>query len=217
MHPTIQRFLDELDQQPHVLGVILFGSWARGNNRPDSDVDLIVVVTDGQRRCVEYRDGQAFEITYTTEQGALDYWQSHRDDTAALWDVAKVLYDKDGTIARLRGECSRLLAAGKQPLDSFQRAHSRFDAEDQLRCVESLLQSDPTTANMILTNTVFGLTELFFDIRQSWTPPPKQRLAKLKIVSPELYGFLVDFYAEGVTLKQRTQIARNILTFVFDA
>jgi hypothetical protein len=217
MHPTIQRFLEELNQQPHVLGVILFGSWARGNNRPDSDVDLLVIVTDGQRRCVEYRDGQAFEITYTTEQGALDYSQSHRDDTAALWDVAKVLYDKDGTIARLRDECSHLLAAGKQPLDSFQLAHWRFDAEDQLRCVESLLQSDPATANMILSNKVFALTELFFDIRQLWTPPPKQRLAKVRIVSPELYRLLVDFHAESVTLKYRTQIARNILTLVFNA
>jgi predicted nucleotidyltransferase len=32
-----------LKQKSEVLGVILFGSWARGNNRPDSDVDLVVI------------------------------------------------------------------------------------------------------------------------------------------------------------------------------
>lgn len=36
MNKETQTFLEELKQRSDVLGVILFGSWARGNNRPDS-------------------------------------------------------------------------------------------------------------------------------------------------------------------------------------
>jgi predicted nucleotidyltransferase len=61
------NFIEELKSRPEVLGVILFGSWARGNNRPDSDVDLVVILTDGYRRTVECRNKQAFEIIYTTK------------------------------------------------------------------------------------------------------------------------------------------------------
>ena len=51
-HDT-NMFLDALKQRPDVVGIILFGSWARGNNRPDSDVDLIVILTAGFKRTVE--------------------------------------------------------------------------------------------------------------------------------------------------------------------
>jgi hypothetical protein len=39
MNQKTETFLEELKQKPEVLGVILFGSWARGNNRPDSCSD----------------------------------------------------------------------------------------------------------------------------------------------------------------------------------
>jgi predicted nucleotidyltransferase len=32
MNQETETFLEELKQKPEVLGVILFGSWARGNN-----------------------------------------------------------------------------------------------------------------------------------------------------------------------------------------
>jgi predicted nucleotidyltransferase len=73
MNTITQQYIGELQQNPQVLGIILFGSWARGNNRPDSDIDLLVIVKDGFKRTVEYREGQTFEITYTTEQGAIQY------------------------------------------------------------------------------------------------------------------------------------------------
>jgi predicted nucleotidyltransferase len=44
MNNDTQQFIEELKARSDVLGVIMFGSWARGNNRPDSDVDLVVIL-----------------------------------------------------------------------------------------------------------------------------------------------------------------------------
>ena len=44
MNKTIVDFVEELKNDPNVIGVIMFGSWARGNNREDSDVDLVVLL-----------------------------------------------------------------------------------------------------------------------------------------------------------------------------
>lgn len=52
MNSTAEQFIAELREDPNVLGVLLFGSWARGNQREDSDIDLIVIVRDGFRRVV---------------------------------------------------------------------------------------------------------------------------------------------------------------------
>lgn len=216
MNDATQKFLDELKQRTDVVGVIMFGSWARGNNRTDSDVDLVVILTEGYRRTVEHRDGQAFEIIYTTEKAAFDYWESHKDDAAGLWAVAKILFDKDGTIERLKNKITQVLDAGKKLIDEYQLVQFRFDAEDILKYVESILASDPTSANLILTNKIFALTELFFDIRQIWTPAPKQRLAEVKKISPDFYTLLNEFYQEQISLKDKLVVTNKIVPVVFE-
>jgi hypothetical protein len=113
MNAAIDRFVEESKGKPEVLGVILFGSWARGNQRPGSDVDLVVVVSKGLSRTVEHLDGQTFEIIYTTADGAFDYWSGHRDDAAGVWGVARVLSDKDGSVERLRARTLEMLSEGK--------------------------------------------------------------------------------------------------------
>mgnify|MGYP001582187292 CR=1 FL=1 len=214
MNEATQKFLEELKQRSDVVGVIMFGSWARGNNRPDSDVDLVVILTEGYRRTAEHRDGQDFEIIYTTEKGAFEYWESHKDDAVGLWAVAKILYDKDGTIEALKNKIQKVLDKGKKPIDTYQLGQFRFDADDILKYIEGIIETDSTTANLILSNKVFALTELFFDIRQKWTPAPKQRLAQIKEVSLELHILLVEFYGDK-NLKERLEIAKKIVPIIF--
>ncbi len=216
MNRETTKFLQELKQRPDVLGVIMFGSWARGNHRPDSDVDLVVILTDGFRRTVEHRNEQAFEIIYTAGKAAFDYWESHKDEAARLWDVAKILYDKDGAVERLRNQIKVVLDAGKEPIDEFRLGQLRFDAEDLLKYVASNVTADPTTENLVLTNKIFVLTELFFDIRRMWTPAPKQRLAKIKEISPRLYSLLQQFYREQIALKAKLEIAKEIIPLIFE-
>lgn len=215
MNEATQKFVEELKQRSEVVGVIMFGSWARGNNRADSDVDLVVILTEGYRRTVENRDGQDFEIIYTTEKSAFEYWESHKDDATGLWEVAKILYDKDGTIKQLQEKTQEMLKTGKKPIDEFQLGQFRFDAEDTLKYVETIIESDPTTANLILTNKVFALTELFFDIHQLWTPAPKQRLAKIKELKPELFDLLKEFYIDTQPLAAKLDIAKKIIPLVW--
>ncbi|HZY36109.1 MAG TPA: nucleotidyltransferase domain-containing protein [Mucilaginibacter sp.] len=215
MNNATNNFLENLKRREDVLGVIMFGSEARGNSRPGSDVDLVAILTEGFRRTVEYHEDQAFEIIYTTAKKALAYWESHIDDAAGLWAVAKVLYDKDGTIGKLKNEIQQVLDKGKEPIDECQLGQFRFDAEDTLKYVGHIADADPTTANLILTNKVFTLTELFFDIRQMWIPAPKQRMEKIKEISPGFYTLLTEFYGDK-PLWQRLEIAKKIPPTVFD-
>ena len=102
-----KAFLDEVarritDVVP-ARAVILFGSWARGENTADSDVDLLVLLDeldDARRESVRIRRslrglGQAFDIVVMpTERynenrdviGDLSYPASHEGDV--LFEVA---------------------------------------------------------------------------------------------------------------------------------
>jgi predicted nucleotidyltransferase len=214
MDKATGNFLEYLKQRTDVLGVIMFGSYARGNERPDSDVDLLIILTEGYRRTVEHREGQAFEIIYTTAKGALGYWKNHLDDAAGLWAVAKVLYDKDGTIEHMENKIRKVLDKGKKSIEEHQLGQFRFDAEDTLSYVGNILDADPISANLILANKIFILTELFFDIRQLWIPAPKQRMAEIKGISPDFYAALAEFYSDK-NLKERLAAAKSILPLVF--
>jgi predicted nucleotidyltransferase len=46
----IQRVVDLVVEAVQPLRVVLFGSQARGDTRPESDIDLMVVMPDGVRR-----------------------------------------------------------------------------------------------------------------------------------------------------------------------
>ncbi len=175
-----------------------------------------MILTEGYSRAVEYRGGQAFEIIYSTEKGAFDYWESNKDDAAGLWAVAKILFDRDGTIDRLKIKIKEVLNIGKKPIDEYQFEQFRFDSDDALKYVETILIIDPTSANLILTDKIFSLTELFFDIQQIWIPPPKQRLIKIKEVSFNFYVLLFEFYQEPTTLKMKLELAKKIVQFIFE-
>lgn len=102
------------------LGIVGFGSWARGEMAASSDVDLLVVIESDlpvTRRL--YRDWDRDPLR----------WESHRvephfvhlpEDARAvsgLWAEAAadgiVLFDRDFTIARWLGEVRRQIASGR--------------------------------------------------------------------------------------------------------
>ena len=216
MNEQTKLFLEELKNRKNVVGVILFGSWARGNNRENSDVDLVIILEDGYQRCIENRNGQIFEIIYTTEKGAFDFWKSNKDDAYGLWSVAKVLFDRGGRIQTLKDKITSVLEQGKKDINLLQIEQYKFDAEDLTNYAEEIVKTDLLTSRLLIFNKVFALTDLFFDIRKMWTPAPKQRLQKIKELNPAFYDLLEKFYNENTTFPEKVGIMRQITSVVFE-
>lgn len=211
-----KKLVDKLKERDDVLGVLMFGSWARGNNRENSDIDLLVILQDGYKRCIEREGSQIFEIIYTTSDKAISYWKENKDDCANLWEAAYILHEKDEVMSTLKGTAQEILKDGKSPLNESEREQRKFDAYDQIRaCKDYYSKGDKVQTLFILTNKVFDLTKTFFDIRQMWTPAPKLRLKVIEEESSELYNMLTDFYSDTILLEEKISIAEDIVDFVF--
>jgi predicted nucleotidyltransferase len=86
---TVDRIVRRIVEAVHPLRVILFGSRARGDARPDSDVDLLVVMPEGTHRRQTaqrlYRDirgeSPSFEVLVATPSD-LD---KHRDNVGFVY------------------------------------------------------------------------------------------------------------------------------------
>jgi nucleotidyltransferase-like protein len=214
MNAAAREYVDELAARPDVGAVILFGSRARGDNRPDSDIDLLVLVPSGYRRAVDDRDGQSFELLCLSEGVARDYFRENLDTAAEFWATAHILFERDGSASRLHGEMHEVLAAGKPALDEGTLTSSRFNSEDQLRAVKARAAHDAVTAAALLHNKVLELTGSYFDVRQRWTPSLKTRFAAIAEADPELHARLVTFYAAG--FDEQLALARQMIPLVYE-
>jgi hypothetical protein len=215
MNAATREYVEELTAQPDVGAVIMFGSQARGDARPDSDVDLVVLVPEGYRRALDQRDGQAVELMYLSEDAALGYFSQNLDTAAEFWASAQILFDREGAGARLRNEAQQLLAAGKPPLDEGTLTTSRFNSEDQLRAVEALAPRDPVAATAVLHNKVLELTGSYFDVRQRWTPSLKHRIPAIAEADVELHARLTAFYEAD--FEEQLALAREMIPLVYDS
>jgi predicted nucleotidyltransferase len=104
---ALRAYVDRVSRRPEVLGVIVTGSVGRGTERPDSDIDLYLVVTDDA-----FAEGlRARRLLYVEEEGADwpgGYFDvklaspSYLDEAAARGDepvrdslrIARVVWDR---------------------------------------------------------------------------------------------------------------------------
>jgi predicted nucleotidyltransferase len=101
MSETIDRAVDILTREMKPRKIILFGSTARGDAGPDSDLDLIVVIDHVDSRIAEMRRASALLSSLGVPVDVLVYSQAEVDEwgtvtnhviNEALLD-GRVIYD----------------------------------------------------------------------------------------------------------------------------
>lgn len=215
----VSAFIVGLSEDPNTIGIVLFGSWARGNHSPDSDIDVIQIVSDGEtRRAIEAINGHFIEIVSTTEQGAKEFYQSHKDDCVDLWSYAHTVFDRDGAIERLKAFADSIRAENKAALSDWQICHMKYNCYDSLRAAERRADSDAASALLIVNNLIFSLTAYYFDLCRIWTPPPKQRMDVIRSTNPALaIAFEESIHPRlGDTVTDVVRRVRNVVDLVFN-
>ena len=211
----LESFLEELKNNLEIHGVILFGSYARGNARPNSDIDLIVVCNE-TKRGVEERNGQFFEVVYVTEEDAKAFYLDNKDNAVRTWKVAQILFDRDGTAERIKQFVAAIEKEGKQKLSGDKLILTRFDIEDSLRGIETNATINPTNTIYLMNIKLLSLLDLFFDVRGIWKPAPKQLLGEIQKQDQNLYHSVTSYYQEQNPQKRLT-ILKSIADTVLGA
>ena len=88
-HRSIQELVRQIVEAVHPLRIILFGSAARGDANPDSDLDVLVVMPDGTHRRRTAQDlylkihglGVPFDILVVTPS----VLERHRDNVGLIY------------------------------------------------------------------------------------------------------------------------------------
>jgi predicted nucleotidyltransferase len=128
---TCRNVVAEFERQPEVLAVLLAGSIAHGHARPDSDVDIAIVVTpdEFERRAAAGRLTYFDQSLATWEGGYVD---GKFHDLAFIRDVAERGSDQ----ARYAFVGARPLLSRIDGLDDLLAAAVRYPVEEQAERVE---------------------------------------------------------------------------------
>ncbi len=111
---SIQNLIHYFQQQPGVIAVILGGSIAKGRERPDSDVDAMVIVTPGRYRELEEKHlvseciaghctypGGYFDIKYYDKAFLKLVAEEGSEPARSAFSGCRVLYTLDSEIPSL--------------------------------------------------------------------------------------------------------------------
>lgn len=216
MTEGVRAFIDELAARPETLGVAIFGSYARGDSRPDADIDVFVLVGEGVWRDVERRGDLTFELLFASEQEARAFYAQNPDDCVSTWGEARIVSDRSGRMSALREYAALLAGAGRKKAPPSDVLHRKFEAEDKLRAAQHLATEDYPTAYMALHDLAARLIETHFAKEGAWSPPPKQRLTSLRKGWPELAGLFDEFYSQ-TSWDEKTATLEKITRRVFSA
>lgn len=214
MEQVLQSFIDELKDREEVLGVVVFGSYARGQHRPDSDIDLYVLIKQGSYRGIEQRQGINFEIVFSSAEESRLFAKKRPDDLLNLWRDGRILYDKEGGIRQLQKEAHELEKKGKPALDEQTLNHLRFSAEDTLRAVSGFADKDKSSATLTFHKLLHNLIILYFDKNRIFIPAPKQMIPYLRDTFPNVAEIIDDLYREA-DLKKQIPHVRKLMDTIF--
>ena len=105
---AVEKFLENYINKEYVIGAILTGSYATGNNNVNSDIDIFIVTKDSttwRERGNILVDGFMIEYFINPVRQVLkeftDGFKENGIATTLIFAGSKILYDKDGTIEKL--------------------------------------------------------------------------------------------------------------------
>lgn len=216
LNQEYQQMLGVLNKDVSITGIILSGSWARGNNRPDSDIDLVIIKNNGGfKRRIEKINQQYFEIVENSPEGSIDFWKNNLDDSKRFWDIAIIVKDQAGFLEKSKIELQKIYEQGKKPLSNWQFEHLKFDYFDSTRSFRAKSQVSLEETKLLLYPKLLNALEAYFNIKGIWTPAPKQLLANIKKVDIELYNKVLAFY-NTEELTEQIDIFESMLEYIFE-
>jgi len=206
--PVLRALVAEGVADPDVIGVVLHGSRSLGSAAPDSDYDIVFVVTDAaferyERSGTSPKRGQsvappldAVDLGHAAPSGLrleqLEYW------TLPGWADARVLFDRSGEVTQLLDALRRMPEHRARSL-----AAGAYDAylNALYRSLKAWRRGDELGGRLQAAHSVDHLLAVLYALERRWRPY-SDRL-RFEVLNDqgwrpgELRSLLLDLLATG--------------------
>ena len=200
--PLLAELMAEVRADPETLGLLLHGSRAVGTHRPDSDFDLIRIVTERAYAVRKERgtllersaaDALKADVLYQ----ALSRIESYVTDPGwytPTYVSARVLFDRTGEIAgvlaRITAEAGRI--ASERTAANYDEYLNCF-----VRSIKAARRGDVIGRQLHSAESALALIRLLFGLESNW-PPYHDNLAGHLIEVEEAQGWPPGYLADAL-------------------
>jgi hypothetical protein len=201
---VLEELVADARADPGTLGLLLHGSRALDRHRPDSDYDLMRVVTDAAHAARREHGGTDERITrpdgVRVETFFVSETRMERDVTEPDWYTpmylsARLLFDRIGTVAerleRLRREAGRI---------ARERTPAAYDdyLNSYVRSLKSARRGDEIGRRMHAAGSAASLIRVLFGVESAW-PPYHDGLAAALPALEQAQGWPAGYLTSALT------------------
>jgi hypothetical protein len=196
------------------VAIIASGSIIRGTPDRGSDLDLYVIHREpfGQR-LQRFFNGVPAELFVNATSGIARFFAEDvargRPVTAHMLATGHPMYDPQGVARDLQQQSARILEGGPDPSPS-QITQLRYTVATMFEDAEDLGERDPDLCRAFLYSAVADAVRLRYLLANTWQPRPKELLAGLATLDPELEAGIRAFY-RSTDLPSQLDLARTII------
>jgi predicted nucleotidyltransferase len=222
----LTRVVEAVDKPALVHGIIVHGSWARGDNDAASDIDLLVVLRSGPNveQARSFLDTQV-EIYKGTLAHLRD--RLHQDQPLNNNYILNALIeglicvDRDGLIAALMKEAEARWTAGPSLMTAVERDGTRRALYRMLAAAKRLSERSPeskekafiaeTRSNQVVLQAFY----LYHRVRRKWTTSFPLTLSRLRAEDSGLYDLWSE-YVNAASQEQRIHVTERLVESVYE-
>ncbi|GIN58281.1 DNA polymerase subunit beta [Lederbergia ruris] len=210
----INKIYDEMIKDDEVIGILIQGSVARGENYQSSDLDIFVLLKDDLKRTFssEYRRGILVEYKYSNFESALKKCETQ---PSALYNFldAIILFDKKGTLKYLELLVITLFKQYKTPKSEMQSIAYWLESS-HIKIIAAEEAKDMVKACFVLSTTSWKILEGIWAVNNRPMPPNGSVLYYLrfldKIPDKEITSMFIG------NEKDRIESAKIIIGWTID-
>lgn len=221
--PVLQALIAEATADPDVIGLVLTGSRAIGATGPDSDYDVVFVVTD--EALARYEETKTLPhrgITLPSSISTKDMWNEaprslQLEKVVAwmlpTWAEARILYDRNGETERIFAPLRFMTAerAKRAAADFYDDYLNSF-----FRSLKCWRRGNTLGGRLEAAQSTDSLLNMLFALEQRWRPYSSRLIFHLHHLagqgwqSGELDAFLLDLITTGNPTRQQALMRRVV-------
>ncbi|WP_240837696.1 nucleotidyltransferase domain-containing protein [Acidaminobacter sp. JC074] len=195
---VLENLCDDLKSKKNVIGIILFGSLAKGNSHGYSDIDLFVIGHGEKHRTQSYfHDGIQIQIIWRSPEIFKDKVVK-RTRTYPVSNTCKILYDKTGEIEEAIDQAKNNLTLGPLSLSDHDKLFKHADFSIEYYTIKGCIENgELATAVYIINEQVMLGIDLYYDKNNYYLVSPKHLISDLKTKNEALSSLAESIILES--------------------
>lgn len=220
---AVEQYIAQTRTLPHVIGIIVSGSYAHGQLGPHSDVD-IYVITDPS--CTERERGNTWikgvEIEYfqNPPQQIRAYFEreASRPVSAHLLANGDLRYAVHPEVEAILAEAKAIIKGKPSPWGHGRKEISRYGVDDLYKDLLDCLEAgDAISSRLVAFQLIELCVEIYFGMTEQWIVKQKRLMSFLQKQNPEFAEVLgaaigaKDFAAQVEAVERLVRYVEGLL------